>query len=65
MPREAEPTINERVFVLAALGEGLRLDGRSLTDFRPLELTFGDGFGVASVTLGKTKYVEIFSFPLC
>ncbi|KAK4190092.1 ribosomal protein S5 domain 2-type protein [Podospora australis] len=55
MPREAEPSLNEREFVLKALQENTRLDGRELDQYRPLELTFGDQYGVADVTLGKTR----------
>ncbi|KAK4456113.1 ribosomal protein S5 domain 2-type protein, partial [Podospora aff. communis PSN243] len=55
MPREAEPSLNERQFVLKALEENLRLDGRAFDKYRPLELTFGDEYGVADVTLGKTR----------
>ncbi|KAK3995976.1 hypothetical protein QBC44DRAFT_318879 [Cladorrhinum sp. PSN332] len=55
MPREAEPSLNEKQFILQALQENLRLDGRQLDQYRPLELTFGDQYGVADVTLGKTR----------
>lgn len=55
MPREAEPSLNEKTFVLQALQENLRLDGRELDQYRPLELTLGDEYGVAEVSLGKTK----------
>jgi exosome complex component RRP45 len=55
MPREAEPSINEQAFVLKALRENIRLDGRSLDEFRELQLVFGDGFGVSDVRLGKTR----------
>jgi exosome complex component RRP45 len=55
MPREADISINEREFVLKALEEKIRLDGRSLEDFRPLQVTFGEEFGVADVQLGKTR----------
>ena len=57
MPREVEPSINERAFLYQALGEGLRLDGRGFEDFRNVEIQFGDDFGVVTVTLDKTKYV--------
>lgn len=57
MPREHEPSLNEKQFVTQALQENLRLDGRDLDQYRPLELTFGDQHGVAEVTLGKTKFV--------
>ncbi|MCJ1334336.1 hypothetical protein MMC10_011045 [Thelotrema lepadinum] len=55
MPREAEISLNEREFILRALGENVRLDGRTLEDLRPLELSFGDEYGVADVRLGKTR----------
>jgi len=55
MPREAEPSLNERTFVTQALHEGHRLDGRALDQFRKLELSFGEQYGVADVTLGKTR----------
>ncbi|CAP68531.1 uncharacterized protein PODANS_7_1650 [Podospora anserina S mat+] len=55
MPREAEPSLNEKQFVLQALHDSVRLDGRELEQYRPLELTFGDQYGVADVTLGKTR----------
>lgn len=58
MPREAEPSLNEKQFVIQALQEDLRLDGRELDQYRPLELSFGDQYGVADVTLGKTRHVD-------
>ena len=59
MPREAEPSINERAFVLQALRENLRIDGRAFDAFRHLELSFGDELGVADVKLGKTRYNRV------
>ena len=56
MPREAEPSVNERAFVLEALKQNIRIDGRSLDSTRELQLEFGDEFGVADVRLGKTRY---------
>ncbi|KAL1635215.1 3'-5'-exoribonuclease [Diplodia intermedia] len=55
MPREAELSLNEREFILQALGENVRVDGRAFDAFRDLELTFGDEYGVADVRLGKTR----------
>ncbi|KAJ3561259.1 hypothetical protein NPX13_g9017 [Xylaria arbuscula] len=55
MPREAEPSLNERAFVIQALQEGQRIDGRAFDQFRKLDLRFGDQYGVADVTLGKTR----------
>ncbi|ORX94283.1 exoribonuclease [Clohesyomyces aquaticus] len=57
MPREAEVSVNEREFIYQALQENIRLDGRALDVFRPLELTFGDEYGVADVQLGKTRVI--------
>lgn len=55
MPREAEPSNNERGFVLSALRENIRLDGRALDQFRPVDLAFGEEYGVADVRIGKTR----------
>ncbi|PHH84176.1 hypothetical protein CDD83_2361 [Cordyceps sp. RAO-2017] len=57
MPREAEPSLSEKTFVSKALEEGLRVDNRKFDQFRPLQLTFGDGYGVADVRCGKTRVV--------
>ncbi|KAF2141213.1 uncharacterized protein K452DRAFT_250971 [Aplosporella prunicola CBS 121167] len=57
MPREAELSLNEREFLLQALGENVRLDGRAFDAFRDLDLTFGDEYGVADVRLGKTRVI--------
>lgn len=56
MPREAEPSLNERAFVLQALQQNLRLDGRDVDEFRPIKLSFGDEYGLVEVELGKTRY---------
>lgn len=55
MPRDAEPSLSERTFLTKALEEGLRLDNRRFEQFRPIELTFGDEYGVANVQVGKTR----------
>ncbi|KAH7125513.1 ribosomal protein S5 domain 2-type protein [Dendryphion nanum] len=55
MPREAEISVNEREFIQQALQENIRLDGRAFDAFRPIELNFGDEYGVADVQLGKTR----------
>lgn len=59
MPREAEPSLNEKAFVAQALQENLRLDNRAFDDYRPIELSFGDEYGAAEVKLGKTRYVAV------
>lgn len=56
MPREAEPSLNEKTFVSQALQENVRLDNRAFDEYRPIELSFGDEYGTAEVRLGKTRY---------
>ncbi len=58
MPREVEPSLNEKAFVLQALQENLRLDGRQFDQYRTLELAFGEQHGVADVKLGRTRYED-------
>lgn len=58
MPREVEPPIVQREFVLAALKEKLRVDGRGLLQGREPTLEFGDELGVVECSLGKTRYVK-------
>jgi exosome complex component RRP45 len=55
MPREPEPSQNDKAFVLKLLEDGRRLDGRGFSEYRKLDLTFGDELGVADVQLGKTR----------
>lgn len=55
MPREAELSLNERDFIIEALREKVRLDGRAFDAYRDLSLTLGDEQGVADVQLGKTR----------
>ena len=62
MPREPEPSLNERQFILAALGDNLRLDGRGFDDAREVEIEFGDAFGSVDVRMGKTRYVPHYPF---
>lgn len=58
MPREAEPSLNERAFIIEALQENVRLDGRALDAYRDLDISFGDDYGVADVRLGKTRSIK-------
>ena len=57
MPREVEPSLNERQFFTKALQEDIRLDGRAFDQYRDLELAFGDEYGVSDVRLGRTRFV--------
>jgi len=53
--RPPSPSIAEREFVLNALKQSLRLDGRSLLELRTPVLTFGPGLGWVECSFGKTK----------
>jgi exosome complex component RRP45 len=59
MPREVEPSLDEKQFILRALQENLRIDGRTFDQFRELDLTFGDEYGVTNIKLGKTMSVSL------
>ncbi|KAG8531504.1 uncharacterized protein KY384_003133 [Bacidia gigantensis] len=64
MPREAQPSINERDFILQALSENTRLDSRALDAYRNLDITFGDEYGNADVQLGQTRVLTKISASL-
>jgi hypothetical protein len=55
MPREIEPPTIQRDFVLAALAEGKRLDGRSPLQLREITIEFGDELGWCTCMWGKTR----------
>lgn len=55
MSREPDPSNNQQAFLLSALQQGLRLDGRPLDAYRPISLSFGDDYGSSDVRLGKTR----------
>ncbi|EMC99031.1 hypothetical protein BAUCODRAFT_146018 [Baudoinia panamericana UAMH 10762] len=58
MPRELDPSNNERDFLLSALRQNVRLDGRPLDAYRPISLAFPthpDVYGQAEVRIGKTR----------
>ena len=60
MPREADPSNVERAFILEALSQNIRVDGRALDQFRNIELEFGDEYGSVSLRIGKTRvFVQI------
>ncbi|PGG97015.1 hypothetical protein AJ79_09375 [Helicocarpus griseus UAMH5409] len=57
MPKEADISANERAFVLEALHNNVRLDGRALDQLRPLTVSFGDDYGHVKLQLGKTSII--------
>lgn len=46
---------NEKDFMIESLKQGLRVDGRSLNEFRELDIELADEPGLVYVQLGKTK----------
>lgn len=64
MNKEAPLSIAERDFILDALREDVRLDGRKADQLRPLNLSFGEEYGHVKVQLGKTRFVSIATFYL-
>ncbi|KAJ5387199.1 Exoribonuclease phosphorolytic domain 1 [Penicillium cosmopolitanum] len=57
MSKEAPLSNAERDFILEALREDVRLDGRNPDQFRPLSVSFGDEYGHVKLQLGKTSLV--------
>jgi exosome complex component RRP45 len=56
MPRGLDISNVERTFILEALSQGVRVDGRTLNQFRRIELELGGEYGTATVRLGRTRY---------
>ena len=55
MNKEAALSITERDFILNALREDVRLDGREADQLRPLKVSFGEEYGHVKVQLGRTR----------
>merc|ERR1719278_167066 len=53
--RETPVSTCEKNFLLEALWEGRRLDGRGWMDTKDLSVSFGSDWGSCQVTLGKTR----------
>jgi exosome complex component RRP45 len=58
MPRNLEISNVEKSFVLEALSQGIRLDGRDMNQFRDIGLEFGNEYGTVTVNLGRTRSVQ-------
>ncbi|XP_068177319.1 exosome complex component RRP45 [Antennarius striatus] len=54
----------EREFLLKAIEEKKRLDGRQTYDYRRMKITFGSDYGCCFVDLGKTKVMAQVSCEL-
>lgn len=60
MSRVAAISNVERTFILESLSHNLRLDRRALDQYRMIQLSFGEQYGTATVSLGRTKvYVQV------
>ncbi|ORY97387.1 ribosomal protein S5 domain 2-type protein [Syncephalastrum racemosum] len=55
MVKEIDPSLNEAAFLLDALRENRRTDGRETFDMRALNLKFGSDYGYVEVQLGRTR----------
>lgn len=55
MSREEPLTVIERDFILEALQENVRLDGRGVDELRPLRISFGEEYGHVKVNFGRTR----------
>lgn len=53
--RPPSPSIAEKEFVVEALKQGLRLDGRAALEMRQPMLRFGPDLGWVDCSLGKTR----------
>ncbi|KAL1977453.1 hypothetical protein VTN31DRAFT_312 [Thermomyces dupontii] len=57
MSKENPLAVPEREFILEALQQNIRLDGRRADDIRPLDISFGEEYGHVKVRLGQTSLV--------
>lgn len=53
-------SLSERKFILEAIGNEQRIDGRGLYDVRSLRIAFGSTWGRVQVQLGSTRCVLAF-----
>lgn len=56
MSKEAPLSAVEREFIIEALRQDVRLDGRRPDQYRPVSLSFGAEYGHVKVQLGNTRY---------
>ncbi|AAS50242.1 AAL124Wp [Eremothecium gossypii ATCC 10895] len=55
MAKAIEISTSESAFILEALRQNLRLDGRTFDQFRDVEIELGSEYGDVTITMGKTK----------
>ena len=61
--RPQSPSTPEKEFVVEALKQGLRLDGRAALEMRQPTLTFGPDLGWVDCSLGKTRFLRVLLPP--
>ena len=59
MVRKLDVNLNNKEFIVNALKENKRLDGRSLLEGRPIEIQFGKPLGSVTIKLGECSWVII------
>ncbi|CCJ30637.1 unnamed protein product, partial [Pneumocystis jirovecii] len=64
MPKDIDLSLNEKEFILEALNNNLRLDGRGFDVWRDLKLNFGNSYGHVELSLGKTSFIYLIFFRL-
>ena len=55
MEKHVTVSQNEQEFIVNALQEERRIDGRKLSDYRSLKISFGSRPGHVEVQLGETR----------
>lgn len=55
MAKDIEISTSESAFILQALKNNLRLDGRKFDEFRNVQIKFGKEYGDVLITMNKTK----------
>ncbi|KTW29210.1 hypothetical protein T552_01166 [Pneumocystis carinii B80] len=55
MKKDIDMSLNEKQFIIEALNNNIRLDGREFNAWRDLNLRFGNNYGQVEVSLGKTR----------
>ncbi|KAI9308376.1 ribosomal protein S5 domain 2-type protein [Cunninghamella echinulata] len=59
MVKANDPSLNEGEFLLEALKQQIRIDGRGIYDVRSIEIKFGSDYGQVEVQLGRTRISAI------
>lgn len=62
MVKANDPSLNEGEFLLEALKQQIRIDGRGIYDVRSIEIKFGAEYGQVEVQLGRTRYIYIYIY---